>query len=249
MAGNGTSSPYEHIDMTPEYNRIITALTGIRDDIRLLRRRAEDCEIGVVTNSVMNDLQRAMMTTSMSASGGNMAESVRQAIDSGNTANGGIGAPTAPAGEDGLTRAEILAALGQDAESTRTVIRVNGMYYFEAEATAGPDDGLRGSIPQVTPYTQGEYLGYHNWASNQPVTGSPAGPPDDIPHPSVTKKRWPATRPAGQTAVPTANPNADLIDPVTGDVIPKSLEDQVKDLTSGEAPPPAWETSDGTGVG
>lgn len=240
------ADPYKHIDMTPEYNRIITALTGIRDDIRLLRRRAEDCETGVVTNSVMNDMQRALLAVSMSASGGNMAESVRQTIESGVGVNGGIGAPTDPAGEDtGFTREEIISALGLPEDTTRVIIRVNGMYYYEAEATAGPDDGLRGSIPQPTPYVQGEYLGYHDFVTNIPKTGTPSGPPDSIPHPSITKKRWPASRPEGQTAMPSGNPNADLVNPVTGEVIPKSLEDQIADIENGTTPPPAWEAEAG----
>jgi hypothetical protein len=41
-------APYQHLDMTPEYNRIITALTGIRDDVRLLQKlqseRQEHCQ-------------------------------------------------------------------------------------------------------------------------------------------------------------------------------------------------------------
>ena len=56
----------------------------------------------------------------------------------------------------------ILEKLGQDIADTKTLIRVNGQYYFEAEATAGPDDGLRGSIPQVTKFSQGAQLGYQS---------------------------------------------------------------------------------------
>ena len=44
------ADPYQHLDMTPEYNRIITALTGIRDDIRLLQTLQSDPESGITTN-------------------------------------------------------------------------------------------------------------------------------------------------------------------------------------------------------
>jgi hypothetical protein len=246
---NGTSEPYHHIDLSPEYNRIIVALTGIRDDIRLLRRRIEDHEQGVVTNNVMNDLQRALLAVNMSTAAGNNAEAVRQAVQRTNNGeggfNGGAGTPAQPAGEDlfgGATtregeRAAILEALGQDPAETKTLIRVGGLYYWEADATAGPDDGLRGSIPQTTPYAQGAYLGYHKFAENVPSTGTPAGPPDDVPHPSIAKKRWPAPRAEGTTALPVSNPNADLINPITGEVVGKDAALIAAESQSGSTSP------------
>ena len=52
---------FEHTDYTAELNRIIIAMTGIRDDIRLLRKTLEDPEQGISTSHVMNDLQKALM--------------------------------------------------------------------------------------------------------------------------------------------------------------------------------------------
>ena len=73
-------APYKHLDMTPEYNRIITALTNIRDDIRILRNRSEDGDGGIVTNEVMNGMQKELLAVSMSGAGGGNAEAVRQAV-------------------------------------------------------------------------------------------------------------------------------------------------------------------------
>lgn len=233
---------FNHTDYTDELNRIIVALTGIRDDIRLIRTLQEDCEAGLVTNSVMNDFERALFAVSMSAASGGDAEAVRNAVSggAGSGTNGGYGAPagsvTTPLNQE---REEILTALGQDTETTKTLIRVNGIYYFEPEPTAGPDDGLRGSIPQVEPYTQGELLGFDNEATGAITQGAPSGPPNSVPDPTARNKRWIAPRPAGQTALPVADPNADIVNPVTGEVVPRSIDDIRAGITRGDAPPPA----------
>ena len=62
-----TDTDYTHLDMTPEYNRIITALTGIRDDVRLLQKLQSDPESGIATSNVLNDFQRALLAVSMSS--------------------------------------------------------------------------------------------------------------------------------------------------------------------------------------
>ena len=243
---------FNHVDYTAELNRIIVALTGIRDDVRLLRRRIEDPNVGVTTNSVMNDFQKAVLALSMSDQGAGNAETVRQTIASGTSVNGGGGGATTVTGDDGnvdpvADRKAILAALGQDVDSTKVLLRVSGLYYWEADATAGPDDGLRGSIPQVVQYALGAQIGYHDLSSNTPKPGSP--PSADSINPTATRKRWPAPRPEGQTAVPNSNPNADLINPVTGAIIPLTEEQQRAAAASGSTPPPAYTLDDGTGVG
>lgn len=237
--------PYQHIDMTPEYNRIISALTGIRDDIRLLRRRAEDAEIGVVTNSVMNDFQRAMLAVSMSAASGGDAESIRQAIVSGTGLTGGSGSVAAPSGDDTETREDVLLALGitQDFENDdpRAIFRIDGLYYKEAAVTAGPDDGLRGSLPVSSPFVaDGGAIGYHALATNKATPGTPPTPPPDVVDYGASRKRWPAPRPDNRTAVPNADPNADLINPITGAVVARTIEETINDISSGgDSPPPA----------
>lgn len=233
---------FNHTDYTEELNRIIVALTGIRDDIRLIRTLQEDCEAGLVTNGVMNDLERAIFAVTMSASSGGDAESVRNSVrgGAGSGTNGGYGAP---AGESGAgtslneERTAILTALGQDTETTKTLIRVNGIYYFEPEPTAGPDDGLRGSIPQVTPYTQGELLGFDNEDTGVITQGPPPGPPNA--DPTARNKRWVAPRPAGQTALTNPDRNSDIQNPITGEVIPKSIDDIRAGVTRGDSPTPA----------
>jgi|TARA_X000001036_G_C20646268_1_gene793131 hypothetical protein len=241
------SVDFTHTDYTEELNRIIVAMTGIRNDIRLLRKRLEDPETGVVTSHVMNDLQKALLAVGMSNDGAGNAEVVRKQVvsGSGSSLNAGQGTtstgtsqeniakivqgapPSAadidpsignkrwpaerapgttalpnagsnsdlvnpatgevigvsrtaqesaytgtttplPAAGDPVVNAaqternRILAALGQEVTATQTLIRVSGQYYFEADATAGPDDGLRGSIPQVVPYALGQQLGYQS---------------------------------------------------------------------------------------
>jgi len=237
--------PYHHIDMTPEYNRIISALTGIRDDIRLLRRRAEDSDAGVVTNAVLNDFQKAMLAVSMSGVSGGDAESVRNAIQNGTGLTGGSGGVAAPSGDDTELRADILSALGlpadDDNDDPRAIYRIDGLYYKEAAVTAGPDDGLRGSLPVSTPFVaDGGPIGYHRLSNNTPTPGAVGGPPDQLPDFGASRKRWPAPRPANRTAVPNADPNADIVNPVTGEVVPRTVEEILNDIAAdGNSPPPA----------
>jgi len=242
---------FNHTDYTDELNRIISALTGIRDDIRLIRRRAEDCEKGVVTSGVLNDFQRAMLAISMSGVGAADAERVRRQLGSGTGLTGGSGEPSAPAGDDPETRADILSALGLPADEgnddPRSIFREDGLYYKEAAVTAGPDDGLRGSLPVSSPYTaDGGPIGYHRLSNNTPTPGPVGGPPDQLPDFGASKKRWPAPRPEGRTAVPNADPNADLVNPVTGDVVPRSIDDIRAAITAGgSSPPPAIDYDSG----
>ena len=234
------ADPYQHIDMTPEYNRIITALTGIRDDIRLLQTLQSDPESGITTSNVLNDFQRAVVTVAMSSAGSNTAGAVARAINDGNVSNtGGVAAPSGDSNADLDTeRAAILEALGQDTATQKVLMRESGFYYWEATGTAGPDDGLRGSTTVVTPFAQGELLGFDNEVNGQITTGSPSGPPDQIPNPSKPRKRWPFTRPEGSTASQLSNPNADLVDPASGEVIARTPADQAIFDRKGETPPP-----------
>ena len=236
---------FEHTDYTAELNRIIIAMTGIRNDIRLLRKTLEDPEQGATTSSVMNDIQKALLAVGMSNDGAGNAEVVRKQVISGagsklnagagttstgtsqeNISKVTAGAPPKPTAVDpsignkrwpperapgsvalphaGLNadlvnpatgevigvsktqqeanstasttpiaatgdsivtsaqteRTRILEALGQAIDDPKVLIRVDGQYYFEAEAVAGPDDGLRGSIPTVTKFALGAQLGY-----------------------------------------------------------------------------------------
>lgn len=243
------SVDFTHTDYTEELNRIIVALTGIRNDVRLLRKTLEDPEQGVTTSHVLNDLQKALLAVALSNDGAGNAEVVRKGIVAGpgsklnagagttstgtsqenidkivqgapptaddidpsignkrwpaERAPGSVALPNASPNSDlvnpatgevkAVSRAEqetnasqvgtttpkpatgdpvvgaaqterqrILEKLGQDTADIKTLIRVSGQYYWEAEASAGPDDGLRGSIPQVTKFTQGAQLGYQS---------------------------------------------------------------------------------------
>jgi len=246
MAGNGTSTPYQHLDMTPEYNRIITALTGIRDDIRLLRTLQEDPESGIVTSNVLNDFQRAIIATTLGGAAGTVAAAINEGTVSAN--GGGVADPSGDSSSDlDAERATILAALGVEEDPTdlKVLMREEGFYYWEAQGTAGPDDGTRGSTRVLIPFAQGELLGFDNEVNGQITAGSPSGPPDQIPNPSKPRKRWPFTRPEGSTASQNANPNADLVDPATGQVIARSPEEQAIINRSGSTPPPAIDYTSG----
>lgn len=232
-----------HLDMTPEYNRIITALTGIRDDVRLLRRLQEDPESGIVVSPILNDFQRALLVVSLSTAVGNTAASTAGTVNSGTLPNGvAVAAPTGESNAELSTeRTTILNALGQDPKSLKVLLRVEGQYYFEADPVAGPDDGIRGSVDIVAPFTLGTQLGYDNESTGAITAGAPGGPPDQIPNASKPRKRWPVARPEGQTASKLANPNADLVDPATGLVVAKSVEAQTAANTSADTSSPAVE--------
>ena len=88
-------------------------------------------------------------------------------------------------------------------------------------------------------FAKGEQLGFDNEVNGQITAGSPSGPPDQIPNPSKPRKRWPFARTEGSTASQNANPNADLIDPATGQVVARSPEEQAIINRSGATPPPA----------
>ena len=233
-------APYKHLDMTPEYNRIITALTNIRDDIRILRNRSEDGDGGIVTNEVMNGMQKALLAVSMSGAGGGNAEAVRQEIETPTALNGNVGAPAEIAGEDAIytgaewSRAGQFARFGieEDIEEERFLIRVDGAFYYEADGGASEDDGENGPIKQVQPYTKGEYIGYK---SMDPVIGYSTGEPsgekndagfEDIADITLPNRRWGPKRPEWKTALAIPNPLADLVNPVSGAVQPKSKEQQ-----------------------
>ena len=242
-------APYQHLDMTPEYNRIITALTGIRDDVRLLQKLQSDPESGIATSNVLNDFQRALLAVSMNSSVGNTAAAVAAAVNAGTLPNGAsVAAATGESNADlNAERTTILAALGvtEDPADLKVLIRVSGQYYWEAAGTAGPDDGLRGSNTIVAPFTLGEQLGFDNEATGVITAGAPPGPPDGIPNASAPKKRWPFARPEGQTASKLANPNADLIDPATGQVVAQDIKTQKTNAASGDTAPPATDYSVG----
>ena len=242
-------APYQHLDMTPEYNRIITALTGIRDDVRLLQKLQSDPESGIATSTVLNDFQRALLAVSMSSAVGNTAAAVAAAVDAGTLPNGSsVAAATGESNADlNAERTTILAALGvtEDPADLKVLIRVSGQYHWEAAGTAGPDDGSRGPVTTVVKFALGEQLGFDNESTGLIVAGAPPGPPDGIPNASAPKKRWPFARPEGQTASQNANPNADLIDPATGQVVARSPEAQAAINRSGDTPPPAIDYSSG----
>ena len=97
---------FEHTDYTAELNRIIVAMTGIRNDIRLLRKTFEDPEQGVATSHVMNDLQKALMTVALSNDGAGNAEVVRKKViaGAGSSLNAGSGAVSTGTSQENISK-------------------------------------------------------------------------------------------------------------------------------------------------
>ena len=96
---------FTHTDYTEELNRIITAMTGIRNDIRLLRKTIEDPEQGVTTSPVMNDIQKALMAIALSNDGAGNAEVVRKKVIAGAGAslNAGAGVTSVGTSQENIT--------------------------------------------------------------------------------------------------------------------------------------------------
>lgn len=246
------SDPYKHLDLTPEYNRIITATTNIRDEIRLVRKRAENPDTGLVSSWVMNDLEKAQLAVSLSGASGNKAEEVRKLIETPEPLNGGIGDPAEMTGEDGILgdvekqREYYLEALGLeiDPEETRALLRVDGKFYWEADGGVSEDKGEVGPIKQNTPYALGEYLGYKSmdasiaYSTAQP-SNAKAGPGRvvDIADKTLPNKRWPAPRPEYKSSLDIPNLLADLINPITGAIVAKSILQQKQEAVNAAASP------------
>lgn len=208
---------YYHVDYTDELNRIIVALTDIRDDIKTIRRRGEDCSLGLVTNGVLNDLDRALLAVSLGAGGGLTGTSAELSTPTVTPFDGGeFTVPSTEASNN--TRSVVLNQLGLD-DDEKTLIRVNGLYYYEqAYSGSGPDDGSR------TNFVIGSaVLGYHAKATNTAVPGSP--PSADSIDVTATRKRWPASRKPGFSSIPTPGNNFDLINPSTRAIVGKSAEE------------------------
>ena len=244
------SDPYKHLDLTPEYNRIITATTNIRDEIRLVRKRAENPDTGLVSSWVMNDLEKAQLAVSLSGASGNKAEEVRKLIETPEPLNGGIGNPAEISGEDGVLgdvekqREYYLEALGReiDPEETRALLRIDGKFYWEADGGVSEDEGEVGPIKQNTPYALGEYLGYKSmdaqigYSTAQP-SNAKAGPGRivDIADKTLPNKRWAAPRPEYKSSLDIPNLLADLINPITGAIVAKSILQQKQEAVNAAA--------------
>tara|TARA_B100000780_G_scaffold239291_1_gene180980 strand:- start:1137 stop:1931 length:795 start_codon:yes stop_codon:yes gene_type:complete len=171
---------FTHTDYTAELNRIITAMTGIRDDVRLLRKTIEDPEQGVTTSPVMNDIQKALMAIALSNDGAGNAEVVRKKViaGAGSSLNAGAGATSVG------TSQENVAKIVQGAPPKPTAIDPSiGDKRWPAERAAGsmalPNATANSDL--VNPAT-GEVKGvgraaqvtaYTGASTPEPATGAP----------------------------------------------------------------------------
>lgn len=104
------SVDFTHTDYSDELNRIIVALTGIRDDVRLLRKVLEDPNQGAVTNHVMNDIQKALLAVGISNNGAANAEAIRKQIKEvgvGEVMNTGVGKDSIGTTQENISKVTI----------------------------------------------------------------------------------------------------------------------------------------------
>lgn len=104
------SVDFTHTDYTDELNRIIVALTGIRDDVRLLRKVMEDPNQGAVTSHVMNDIQKALLAVAISNNGAANAEAIRKQIKEvgiGEVMNTGVGKDSTGTSQENISKVTI----------------------------------------------------------------------------------------------------------------------------------------------
>lgn len=244
---------FNHVDYTDELNRIIVALSDIRDYVKLIRRLGENNDMGVVVTSVMNDFERAALAATMGNAGAADGEAIRQGVVNGDTASGGTSGPNETVGDDVVgdegERSDVLTSLGQDPEDERVLLRIEGLYYWEVAPTV-VDDGLREPYEQTTQFAKGEQIGYHDLGSNKPKPGAP--PSADVINVQAPRRRWPKPRDEANPTTDVNNTgNLDLVNPATGEVYGKDAARIAAESTSsgGRDAPPAYTQADGTGVG
>lgn len=240
---------FNHVDYTEELNRIIVALSDIRDYVKLIRRLGENNDMGVVVTSVMNDFERAALAATMGNAGAGDGEAIRRGVQNGDTSTGGNSGPNAIVGDDVVgdegERADILTALAQDPEDDRVLLRDLGLYYWEQAPTV-VDDGLREPYEQTTQFALGEQIGYHDLLTNKPKPGAP--PSADVINVQAPRRRWPKPRDeANPTTGVNTTGNLDLINPATGEVRGKDAALIASESTAsgGRGAPPAFETGGG----
>lgn len=219
---------YKHIDYTDELNVIIVALGRILDDVRVLRRRGEDASVGVVTNRVYNDFERAMILAGIAAS--EDAISVASEIRNPTKTSMDNGEATDPAVEEQRrSRADIISALELDETEERVIIRKSGLYYFEKEPEAGSWASYS-SNPADRETVQGKYKfieasGIIGYEDNDLGAARPGSPPSaDKLNPSSPRARWPLPRPANRI-IPKDDGISDLYNPITNTVPAQTKEE------------------------
>lgn len=239
---------FNHVDYTDELNRIIVALSDIRDYVKLIRRLGENNDMGVVVTSVMNDFERAVLAATMGNLGAADGEAIRQRAASGNIAAGGTTGANESVGDDVVgdegERADILTALGQDPDDEKVLLRIEGLYYWELAPTI-VDDGARDPYEQVTQFAKGEQIGYHDLGSNKPKPGAP--PSADVINVQAPRRRWPKPRPEGETAQTNPTGVNDIVNAATGEVAAKDAQTILNEITAngGRDAPPAYEIGGG----
>lgn len=235
---------FNHVDYTDELNRIIVALSDIRDYVKLIRRLGENNDMGVVVTSVMNDFERAALAATMGNAGAGDGEAIRRGVQNGDTAAGGTSGPNETVGDDVVgdegEREAILEALGQDPQDPKVLLRDLGLYYWETPPEV-IDDGFR-VIERTNQFSKGEQIGYHDLGSNKPKPGAP--PSADVINVQAPRRRWPKPRTAEEPINSYNNTgNLDLINPLTGEVRGKDAALIQSESTSGNdyLPPPISE--------
>lgn len=239
---------FNHVDYTDELNRIIVALSDIRDYIKLIRRLGENNDMGVVVTSVMNDFERAVLAATMGNLGAADGEAIRQRASGGNIGVGGISGANESVGDDVVgdegERSDILTALGQDPDDEQVLLRIDGLYYWE-QAPTDVDDGAKDPYQQANQFAKGEQIGYHDLGTNKPKPGAP--PSADVINVQAPRRRWPKPRAEGETALPNSTGVNDIVNAATGEIVGKDVDTILTEITSsgGRNAPPAYEIGGG----
>ena len=103
---------------------------------------------------------------------------------------------------------------------------------------------LRGSTTTVAPFAQGEQLGFDDEVSGSILPGSDSSPESDCKSKQAKESVGRLQDPKVRTASQNANPNADLVDPATGQVVSRTPEAQRALDRQGATPPPAADYND-----
>lgn len=211
---------YIHVSWVEELEQIRDNFKIIRDQVRTARRRGENADEGIVINQVFNELQSALNVLSSSGLGAADIVDVQQELRQPTQRGGGSGiAAPAGDGEHRRTRQEVLTGLGRQ-EDGRVIIRVDGRYYLERKYSPAPDDGFRG--PVTYEYViDSPILGYEDRATNSIIQGPP--PSDEVVN-QVGNDRFLYDRVDYETSNPHPNPQADLVNPVTGAILGQTQE-------------------------